>query len=161
MAAMEPTPTPDRPERPATAPEPGDRRPVLDRPPSARFEAAAETPSTGRPIANVPAPVLAAAIALAGSLVIAVLGGPLSVTTGLVAVAAVIGWAIGSTAGGARMLAVGLAVGSVIVGLVGIWLFANTEGGVLSLPDYLAEVQGVLVPLEIAVAGLVAAATAR
>lgn len=92
---------------------------------------------------------------------IAVLGGPLSVTLGLLGVAAVIGWAVGSLARPSLGLAVGIAVGSVALGLVGIWLFARFEGGVLGLPDYFAEVQGPLVFLELAAAGLIAAGTVR
>jgi hypothetical protein len=42
------------------------------------------------------------------------------------------------------------------LGQIGLWLYARTEGGVLSLPDYLAQVFGGLVPL----AFLVAIATA-
>jgi len=93
--------------------------------------------------------------------IITFLGGPLSVTIGLVGVAAVIGWLIGSIVRPSLVLAVGLAIGSIALGLVGIWLFAGLEGGVLSLPDYLGQVHGPLVVIELAVAGLVAAATVR
>ncbi len=85
----------------------------------------------------------------------------MSVTFGLVGVAAVIGWAVGSLSKPSRGLAVALAVGSVTLGLVGVWLFARLEGGVLGLPDYFAQVQGPLVLIELIVAGLVAAGTAR
>jgi hypothetical protein len=101
------------------------------------------------------------AAALIGAGVIALLGGPLSVTVGLVGVVAVVGWAIGSIVRPSLGLAVGLAIGSVVLGLIGIWLFARLEGGVLSLPDYLSQVHGPLVVIEIAVAALVAAATVR
>ena len=37
-------------------------------------------------------------------------------------------------------------------------MFAGIEGGALPLVDYLAQVQGVLVPIELAVAGALAAA---
>ena len=100
-------------------------------------------------------------MALAGAAIITFFGGPLSVTIGIVGVAAVIGWVIGSIVRPSLVLAVGLATGSMALGLVGIWLFAGLEGGVLSLPDYLGQVQGPLVVLELAVAGLVAAATVR
>ena len=69
--------------------------------------------------------------------------------------------AIGSLARPSLGLAVGLAVGSVALGLVGIWLFARLEGGVLGLPEYFAEVQGPLVVVELALAGLIAAGTVR
>jgi hypothetical protein len=83
------------------------------------------------------------------------------VTLGLVGIAVVIGWVVGSLARPSLALAVGIAVGSIAVGLLGIWLFARLEGGVLGLTDYFAEVQGPLVLVELAVAGLVAAATVR
>jgi hypothetical protein len=117
------------------------------------------------PTGPEPGPARRAARALAaglvGAAVIALLGGPLSVTLGLLGVAAVTGWAVGSLARPSLGIAVGIAVGSVALGLVGIWLFARLEGGVLSLPEYFAEVQGPLVLVELAVAGLVAAGTVR
>ena len=99
--------------------------------------------------------------ALVGAAVITILGGPLSVTVGLVGVAAVIGWAIGSIVRPSLGLAVGLAIASIALGLIGVWLVARFEGGVLSLPDYLGQVQGPRVAIEIAVAAIVAAATVR
>ncbi len=101
------------------------------------------------------------AAGLAGAAVVALLGGPLSVTGGLVGVAVVIGWVVGSLARPSLAVAVGVAIGSFALGLVGIWLFARLEGGVLGPTEYLAEVQGPLVVVELAVAALVAAATAR
>ena len=71
------------------------------------------------------------------------------------------GAGVGSIVRPSLVLGVSLAIGSIALGLVGIWLFAGLEGGVLSLPDYLGEVQGPLVVIELAVAGLVAAATVR
>jgi len=56
-----------------------------------------------------------------------------------------------------RLPAVIVAIGSVALGLVGIWLFAGIEGGVLGMVDYLADVQGLLVPVELVVAGVLAA----
>jgi hypothetical protein len=55
-----------------------------------------------------------------------------------------------------RVGAVIVALGSVALGLVGIWLFAGIEGGVLGIVDYLADVQGLLVPIELIVAGVLA-----
>ena len=52
--------------------------------------------------------------------------------------------------------AIGLAVGSVAAGLVGIWVYAGLEGGTLGLVDYLGQVHGPLVLVEIAVAAVVA-----
>jgi hypothetical protein len=141
-----------------TPPEPGEPRRFLDRPPSERYAVEAPTPPAGWPARRAARAVVAA---LVGAVVVAFLGGPLSVTLGLVVVAAVIGWAVGSLARPSLALAASLAVGSVALGLVGVWLFARFEGGVLGLPDYLAEVQGPLVVIELAVAGLVAAGAAR
>jgi hypothetical protein len=136
---------------------------VLDRPPSERYAAAEEAAARRARSADDPGRRAARGVAVAaiGSVAIALLGGPLSITAGLLVVAAMIGWIVGSVVRPAAGLAVGLAVASVVVGLVGIWLFARMEGGVLGLPDYLAEVQGALVPLQLAIAGLVAAATIR
>jgi hypothetical protein len=153
---MEP---PNDPQAPSAPPEPGERGRQLDRPPADRYAASApvlptDSPASGRATQGILA-------ALIGAAVITVLSGPLSVTFGLIGVAAVVGWAIGSSVRPSLGLAVGLAIGSIVLGLVGIWLVARLEGGVLSLPDYLAQVQGPLVAIEIAVAALVAAATVR
>ena len=97
-------------------------------------------------------------VALVGVLAFVVLGGPLSVTVGLVAVAGVIGWLTGMLVRPDKAIAAVIAVASVAAGLVGVWLFAGIEGGALGLVDYLAQVQGILVPIELAVAGALAAA---
>jgi hypothetical protein len=47
-------------------------------------------------------------------------------------------------------------VTGVALGQVGLWLLGREEGGVLPLLDYLAEVFGFLVPLQLGIAGLVA-----
>jgi hypothetical protein len=141
---------------------PGERR--LARPPSERYLAAEEpaapvgSPTRGIALGTVAAIVGAAAITLAGGL--------LAVTAGLLVIAGVIGWATavavvggaGTSLGGARrtLFAVTLAVAGVALGQLGLWLLARQEGGVLSLLDYLAEVFGILVPPELAIAGLVA-----
>jgi hypothetical protein len=49
----------------------------------------------------------------------------------------------------------------VVLGLLGIWLFGRWEGGVLDPLEYLAEVQGFVVPLELLAAGGLAAAASR
>jgi hypothetical protein len=100
-------------------------------------------------------------VAAAGAAAIGVLGGPLSLTAGLLAVAALLGWVIGRLTRPSLAVGIVLAVGSVGLGLVAIWLFARSEGGVLPLLDYLADVQGVLAPLDLLIAGLAAAAAGR
>lgn len=138
-------------------PEPGERRRLLDHPPSDRYAVAPKAEDAG-PARRA---LQAMAAGLIGAAVVAFLGGPLSVTFGLVGVAVVIGWVVGSIVRPSLGLAIGIAVASIALGLVGIWLFARLEGGVLGLTDYFAEVQGPLVLLELGVAGLVAAATVR
>jgi hypothetical protein len=145
-------------------PEPGERpRRVLDHAPAERYAAAASAAEARASAADQPARRAArgAGVALVGSLAIAILGGPFSTTAGLVVVAAVIGWLVGSVVRPAVGLAVTIAVASVVVGLIGVWIYARLEGGVLGLTDYLGEVQGVLVPIQLLLAGGVAAATIR
>lgn len=108
--------------------------------------------------------------AIAGALILTVLGG-LAFSAGLVAVAGVLGWAIAfgvragagmSLSGSTRVVtAVLFALLSVLAGQLGIWLFALSEGGVLGPLDYLAETFGVLVPVQVAAAAVVAWFSAR
>jgi hypothetical protein len=110
-------------------------------------------------------------VSIVGALLIAILAGELAVTSGLIVVAAAVGWFVprsirlgarGSlTANQARIGAALIAVGGVVLGQVGIWLIARSEGGVLGITDYLGEVFGPLVPIELGVAALVAWLTAR
>ncbi|HSL33999.1 MAG TPA: hypothetical protein VK871_10150 [Candidatus Limnocylindrales bacterium] len=144
---------------PQPGPEPGERRRTLDRPPGERYLARESAQAAAGPTSS---PIVrGAAIALAGALVITFLGGPLSVTAGLLVAAALIGWLVGSVVRPALVPALVLSVGSVALGLVGVWLFARLEGGVLGPLDYLGEVQGPLAPLQLVVAGVVAFATIR
>ncbi|HEX7221956.1 MAG TPA: hypothetical protein VF231_01795, partial [Candidatus Limnocylindrales bacterium] len=147
-------------------PEPGETRRKLERPPGERYlerdrrRAIATAGSTGG-ASRGGAIGRGAAAALGGAAVMTLLGGPLSVTLGLVVVAAFVGWIVASLVRPLVSVAVALAVGSVALGLVGIWLFAGLEGGALGLVDYLGQVQGPLVVVELAVAGLIAYATIR
>jgi hypothetical protein len=147
----EPTadPTADPPE-PAPPPIPGERR--LAHPPSDRYRVAEPA-------------------AVAGATAITVLGGLFAVSSGLLVVAGATGWAVavglrfgaGATVDAGRpvLLAIGLALLAVVLGQLGLWLYARAEGGVLGPLDYLAETFGVLVPLELAGAALVAWVAAR
>jgi hypothetical protein len=85
------------------------------------------------------------------------LGGPLSITAGLIGASGAIGYVVGAAMRPLRLAAVITALGSVVLGLVGIWLFAGIEGGVLDIVDYLGDVQGPLVLIELLVAGVLAA----
>jgi hypothetical protein len=101
----------------------------------------------------------------------AVLGGVLAVSAGLLVVAGVTGWAVAAAlrAGAGPHLdrarlgrpALVLATLAVAVGQLGLWLYARSEGGVLGPVDYLAETFGFLVPLQFVVAWVVAWAAAR
>ena len=94
--------------------------------------------------------------------------GILTITAGLLVVAAVVGWVVGAVftialgptpAGGRtirRSLAAVIALLGVALGQVGLWLIAREEGGTLAIGDYLAEVFGLLVPAELAIAAVVA-----
>jgi hypothetical protein len=142
---------------------PGERR--LERPPSERFIGAA---TEGPPTTGSPARALAwgAATAVLGATAITVAGGLVTITAGLLVIAAVIGWAVAAavaSGGGPDLaprtrtaLATILAVAGVALGQIGLWLLGREEGGVLALGDYLAETFGVLVPIELAIGGFTA-----
>ena len=95
----------------------------------------------------------------------------LLVSAGLVVLAAAGGWAVamalkvgaGSTIPHRQRiwLATGLALAAVVLGQIGLWLFARTEGGVLPIVDYLAQTFGPLVPLQAIAAAVAAAWSAR
>jgi drug/metabolite transporter (DMT)-like permease len=156
----------DRPTNPA----PGEQRPrALDRPPSDRYrtdhEAQAEAPERppfGRGIAA------ALVAAVAGAIAIAVGGGLLTMTAGLLVVAAIVGWIVAVAlmlgAGPAsarerarrRWIAAAIALGGVALGQAGLWLIAREEGGTLGAVDYLSEVFGLLVPAQLLIAAAVA-----
>jgi hypothetical protein len=95
----------------------------------------------------------------------------LAVSAGLLVVAGATGWAVAlglRVGGGASLpasrrarLALALALLAVVLGQVGLWLYARTEGGVLGPLDYLGETFGPLVPLELAAAGLASWVAAR
>ena len=110
-------------------------------------------------------------LGLVGIVATVLLGGMLAFSSGLLVVAAVTGRAIGLALqlGGrdaipARtrvLLAIGLAVAVVGLGQVARWVYAGTEGGVLSPPDYLGQTYGVLVPLQFVLAAVFAWWAAR
>jgi hypothetical protein len=142
---------------------PGERR--LERPPSDRYKVAPPQPTAsgaGSPGRGFSFAVLAAVV---GAAAITLGGGIFAITAGLLVIAAALGWAVAvalsSSAGdGTRLrrewLAAGLAAGGVALGQVGLWLVARQEGGTLDLIEYLSEVFGILVPLQLVVALIVA-----
>jgi hypothetical protein len=105
---------------------------------------------------------LGALAALAGSVVMVVLGGVFALSAGLLVISGLIGWAIGQVVSGAASpastprfrttVAVTLAFDAVALAQVGLWLHARTQGGALGLLDYLAQTRGLLVPIELLIA---------
>jgi hypothetical protein len=114
---------------------------------------------------------LGSAAAVLTALAITLAGGVFVVTAGLIAIAAMGGWAVAAAVrfGGAGTLtasrrvglAVALAVAGVLLGQVGLWLYAEYQGGVLGPLELLGEVYGPLVALELAAAPAVAWWAAR
>jgi hypothetical protein len=110
-------------------------------------------------------------VAILGAVAIVLLGGILTITSGLLIVVAAIGWGVAMSlrfGAGDRLsrrrrweAAVALSFGAVALGQLGLWGYARTEGGVLSPLDYLGEVYGPLVPLQFVTAAIVAWLTAR
>lgn len=163
-------------------PEPGDRPPAaaaastapadpsaqrrLDAPPSQRYVQAARGEAadagTGGP-SLVRGALIGGIVALFLAAVLVVLGGLFTFTAGLIVVAVFLGrlTAVGVNAGAgdagspaARLaLAVGLSLAAVALAQVGLWLWAGFEGGTLGLFDFLGEVYGALVPLQLLLAG--------
>ncbi len=156
-------------------PEPGERR--LAHPPSDRYRAAeAQAAAAAAPEPDPSASVarglsLAIVAGIVGAGAILYIGGVATITTGLLAVAGLTGLAIAAAlvlgAGEhlARrprvLIAIGLSLAAVALGQLGLWQYGRSEGGVLPLLDYLAEVFGLLVPAEFIAAAVVAALVAR
>jgi hypothetical protein len=140
--------------------EPGERpnRPRLDRPPGARYAEAAEAPANASPVRGV---AWAALVAVGGAAAIVALGGPLAVSIGLVVVALVIGRLVGLALRTKEFSAVTITLLGILLGQLGIWLYARSEGGVLGLLDYLGQTFGWLVAAQLLVGAAVAWWTAR
>ncbi|HYM84362.1 MAG TPA: hypothetical protein VEY67_09455 [Candidatus Dormibacteraeota bacterium] len=107
--------------------------------------------------------VLATGVAAFCAAIIVVLGGGFGFTAGLIVVAFFLGRltavamrvGAGATVSGARRLAssVAIALAAVLLAQVGLWLWSLAEGGSLGPVDFLAETYGVLVLLELLLAG--------
>jgi hypothetical protein len=103
--------------------------------------------------------------------ILAVLGGPVSLSAGLAVVAFFMGRLVGSMvrvgagdtlSSPARVsVAIVLSLLGIAIGQIGIWLFARGEGGALDLGTYLFDAFGPLVPLEFMIATLTAWWSAR
>jgi uncharacterized membrane protein YidH (DUF202 family) len=157
--------------------EPGERpnRTPLDHAPGERYRDATAADVDAQAARGTSGPARGVAwavlVGIAGAALIVAFGGALGVSLGLVVLAVVIGRFVtlallaggGTTISpGARTgVAVGIAILAILLGQLGIWLYARSEGGVLGLLDYLGQAFGWLVPLQLAVAALVAGWTSR
>ena len=144
----------------------------LARPPSERYGAppVAQPPTSPSPATAGASAVrgiaFGATAAILGAAIIVLLGGAMAVSAGLLVAASAIGYAVGvATVVGAGdtlsrparpWIAAALAGLGALIGQVGLWLFARTEGGVLPLIDYLGQTFGLLVPLELVLAAGIA-----
>jgi hypothetical protein len=159
---------PSEPGEPGERAEPGERR--LERPPSDRYKPAVPDPTPDEADSQRRALAFAVLAAVGGAAAIALGGGILAMTAGLLVIAAALGWAVAaalSTSPGdgprvqRKVLAAALAAVGVALGQLGLWLIARQEGGTLGLVEYLGEVFGILVPLQLAIAVAVAWLRAR
>jgi hypothetical protein len=110
-------------------------------------------------------------VGIAGAAAITILGGVLTVTAGLLVVAATTGWAVGMglrvgrgarrAGGGVVRTAVTVALVAIALGQIGLWAYARSEGGVLAPLDFLWQVYGGLVPVEFVAAAIGAWIAAR
>ena len=160
------------------APPPSTQR-QLDRAPGERYRTRPDASSAVAADAAPPAPARSRALAIAVPILVAAGGaaligvlGSFDIGAGLLAVSAFIGWAVavavvwGSDPAPERRgrrvrWAVGLAVGSIVVGLAVLWAYSRTEGGVMDPVAYLDERFGPLAVADIVVAGVVAWLRAR
>lgn len=101
--------------------------------------------------------------AIGGAGLVTLLGTIFDLSAGLLVVAFFVGrfGALAVDAAGAgsnrrtlATIAVGAGLAGVALGQVGLWLVALAQGGTLDLAGFLAETYGVLVPAELALAGL-------
>jgi hypothetical protein len=138
--------------------EPGEPRPRLERAPGERYRPA--TPEAADQARSLDAALFPVAIVIGTAIVFTVAGGLLTVTAGLIVLAAFAGWLVGRFVSPPPRAAV-VALVAVGLGFVGIWLYGRVEGGVLGPLDYLLEVEGPLVVglSLLAGAGLAAAAS--
>jgi len=132
--------------------QPGDRRRQLDRAPSERYGTTERRDTV--PERSLVVPLAGSLLAaVAGAAILVVVGAVLASTFGLLFVAGVMGAAIGLLLAGADLargtilrLALALALLAVAVADVVTWLYAQSEGGVLGLFDYLWTTFGPFVP---------------
>jgi hypothetical protein len=144
--------------------EPGDRRPGgertrLERPPSERY--AATAPAADASSERLDAVLVPVGIVLGTAIAFVVAGGIVTVTAGLIVLAAFLGWLTGRLVSPPGRAAI-VALVAIVAGFLAIWLFGRIEGGVLDPITYLLEVEGpVIVVLSLVGGGGLAAAASR
>jgi hypothetical protein len=139
--------------------EPGDRRPRLERPPGDRY--VVPTPAAEETVRRIDAILVPVALALGTAVAFVIAGGILTVTAGLVILAAFLGWLTGRLVSPPVRAAI-VAIVAIALGFLAIWVFGRIEGGVLDPIDYLDEVEGpVVVILSLLFGGGLAAASSR
>jgi hypothetical protein len=154
--------------------QPGDKGRLAE-PPSNRYAVPGSSGSPGAAPERsaLPGPLARALIvAVAGAVALIVVAAIVGSTVGLLAISGIVGASAGLVlaraavpAGDVRpvsrrsvtWLAVGLAVGAVLIADVVTWLYARQEGGTLGLLDYLLTTFGPFVPGEAIIAALGAA----
>jgi hypothetical protein len=99
--------------------------------------------------------------AVGGAALVFACAGPLSMTAGLLVVGLVVGWAAGSGAPGRRGLAVGVALGTTVAGLLAAWAWSRLEGGTLDPLDLYGRTLGPVAPLTLLLAAIAGWASAR
>jgi hypothetical protein len=160
--------------------EPGDRNRAPAEPrgrrlaeaPSARYAAGGPAGAPGASRSALPGALARAGlIGIAGAAALVLVGGVFASTFGLVFVSGIMGAAIGLVIARAAVprdaarptprrtllwIAFAMAIGAVVLGDVGLWLFARQEGGTLGPLDYLWTTFGPFVPGDAIVAALAA-----
>lgn len=106
--------------------------------------------------------VRAVVAALLGALVVFVGAGLLSLTAGLLVVAAAVGWGAGVAVRAAapparrRTLAVGIAMAALVGGFGATWALSRTSGGTLDPVGLAAETLGLVAPLALVIGAIAA-----
>ena len=114
------------------------------------------TDETARRLDAILVPV---ALIVGTAVAFVIAGGYLTVTAGLVILAAFLGWLTGRLVSPPARAAI-VALAAIALGFLAIWLFGRFEGGVLGPIDYLLEVEGpVVVVLSLLFGGGLAAAS--
>jgi len=119
------------------------------------------TPAADETARRIDAILVPVGILLGTAAAFVIAGGILTITAGLVILAAFLGWLTGRLVSPPARAAI-VALVAIALGFLGIWLFGRIEGGVLAPIDYLVEVEGpVVVILSLLFGSGLAAASSR